>query len=395
MKLKVCFALFIVFILLVGCSSNEEYSGNDVPSDISEENYEKFVEEYETYEERVRESDGEYLSSDSERGLATDLYDIAWESRKKVDNGEDAILTTTEDELLDNFTTLYALKENEDTAYMFINDTKYDEPSEYAIILEENIIDTLELDKNSITAEMVNGDNDFADNNDTSEANEELNPDYEPEFFNPTEWDNCINSQAYTVEECIDIDEYYASEEGQRELQEAEKQQEEELEADIQEEVELEERHQREMENEEKQQQIDDIYGSQDDSEVEEEITEPEYNKVEGLESTLQSISDLLYEVQSINSDALALEISEEDADETIRLLSEETESLSSIIDNPEANNHLGEDGMENIEKIISSLEEVIASEDLVIDDPMSTQNIQAAEATVSDAISIIGIISY
>ncbi|WP_368900882.1 hypothetical protein [Oceanobacillus oncorhynchi] len=239
MKIKSCIMLFVAVIMLTGCSSNKSDNSsnnkvnNDVPTDISEENHNKLIKEYETYEERVRASDGQHLNNDSDRGFVTDLAELSWEDRKGVENGEESIFTNVETELIDNFTVLYGLKQDEETAFMFTNNTKYDNPVEYAISLEESIIDTLELDKNSITDEIVNGsgltDNGDTNNEDstsgtggTSKPNDEINLDYEPEYLTQEEWDECVQGNVYTLGECIDYDQYYANGDGRIELAEVE-----------------------------------------------------------------------------------------------------------------------------------------------------------------------------
>lgn len=55
----------------------------------------------------------------------------------------------------------------------------------------------------------------------TSESNEEKSEapelDYQPEYMSETEWEECIQSNVYTEEECISIDQYYSSGEGVKE----------------------------------------------------------------------------------------------------------------------------------------------------------------------------------
>ncbi len=165
MKVKDLLLLFIFSILLVGCSSNA--TDSNMSSDISEENYKKLVKEYEAYEERVRESEGQYLNSNSERGFVTDLVEKSWEDEKRIENGKESIFTETENELIDNFVILYGLKQDEETAYMFTHSTEYDNPIDYAINLEENITGKLGLDKDSITAELVS-DSSLAENEPTA-----------------------------------------------------------------------------------------------------------------------------------------------------------------------------------------------------------------------------------
>ncbi|WP_273854056.1 hypothetical protein [Guptibacillus spartinae] len=163
--------------------------------------------------------------------------------------------------------------------------------------------------------------------------------------------------------------------------------------------------------DDENEQIIDDIYGdeSEDSSENEEpgssqdqegtsslqedKDDEIQWDKVEGLEATLQDISDLLNQVQSINSDALSLDLNEKSAQDTIEVLNTEKDKLNSILRDSETKNNLGDNGTNDIEGIISSLEEVVEIEEQVLSDPMSTHNIRVAESVVDDAMFNIDVL--
>src|SRR5699024_9292450 len=84
------------------------------------------------------------------------------------------------------------------------------------------------LSHSDITNIFRNGPRTKIDVDKKSETTEETEPNtttdkdkdestYEPEYMDQEEWETCVNSSAYSVEECKDFDKYYAHGEGQNE----------------------------------------------------------------------------------------------------------------------------------------------------------------------------------
>ncbi|MFD1415385.1 hypothetical protein [Oceanobacillus jeddahense] len=161
MRVKMGLILFITFLLLVGC--NSDASGkNTVPDDMSKEYYDDFVKSYELYEERAQEHNGSFVDDNGNEidfddlFIDEDLIRLGVESDNKIDRGEEPILNETELQLVNDIISLYWLKGNDESSIEFAMRDHFDSetPEEHAIKLEERVIDILELDKDSITAEL-------------------------------------------------------------------------------------------------------------------------------------------------------------------------------------------------------------------------------------------------
>jgi hypothetical protein len=164
MKVKNRFLLLFVVIILSAC--NKAPSGS-IPEDISKKNYKVFVESYELYEERVKEYDGQFVDANGEliefdeEGIFTDssILKVAWEDRKRKENGEKGVLTEKEVQLKDDFMSLYFIKQidyfTKELKQMAIDkNPEYADPVQAAINLEKKIINTLELEKKPVTAKL-------------------------------------------------------------------------------------------------------------------------------------------------------------------------------------------------------------------------------------------------
>lgn len=231
MKVKNVFLLIIIISVLSGCSIIP--SGNSIPEDISKEHYKVFVKAYELYEERVQEYSGEFIDANgeiidfSEENIFndSDILEVDWEDTKRKENGEVGLLTGKEDKLIGDFLSLYWIKQldylPDDLKQMSIEtNPEYSDPIQAAIDLEENVIDMLELDKESITAKLETEVRSINESGADERNSEKLETEYEPEYMTQEEWESCINSDVYPEEECIDIDQYYANGEGQEEISE-------------------------------------------------------------------------------------------------------------------------------------------------------------------------------
>lgn len=154
--------LVIVIFILSGC--NTLSSSSNSPEGISDEYYKMFIESYELYEERVQEYNGRFVDSNgeiidfSEKGVFTDpILEVAWEDRKRKENGEKGVLTEKEDQLISDFMSLYFIKQldsmNEELKQTVIgNQPEYSDPLKAAIDLEKKVMKTLEIKRDPITA---------------------------------------------------------------------------------------------------------------------------------------------------------------------------------------------------------------------------------------------------
>lgn len=154
--------LVIVIFILSGC--NTPSSSSNSPEGISDEYYKMFIESYELYEERVQEYNGRFVDSNgeiidfSEKGVFTDpILEVAWEDRKRKENGEKGVLTEKEDQLISDFMSLYFIKQldsmNEELKQTVIgNQPEYSDPLKAAIDLEKKVMKTLEIKRDSVTA---------------------------------------------------------------------------------------------------------------------------------------------------------------------------------------------------------------------------------------------------
>ncbi|MGP9043983.1 hypothetical protein [Cytobacillus kochii] len=162
MKLKNNMLLVIVIFILSGCNTPSSISNS--PEGISDEYYKMFIESYELYEERVQEYNGRFVDSNgeiidfSEKGVFTDpILEVAWEDRKRKENGEKGVLTEKEDQLISDFMSLYFIKQldsmNEELKQTVIgNQPEYSDPLKAAIDLEKKVMKTLEIKRDSVTA---------------------------------------------------------------------------------------------------------------------------------------------------------------------------------------------------------------------------------------------------
>lgn len=223
--------VLIVCTILIGCNTSS--SESSIPEDISNENYKTFVESYELYEERVQQYNGQFVHENgelidfSEHGMFedTDLLEVVREHTEKIENGEEGILTKIEDELIHEFISLYFIKQidylTEDMKQMAIKtNPEYDDPMQTAISLEKKIIQTLKLEKEPVTATLQAEENSLNSKDSSERDPEELEQAYEPEYMSEAEWGTCIESEAYSIEECKNIDQYYTNGDGKRELEE-------------------------------------------------------------------------------------------------------------------------------------------------------------------------------
>ncbi len=237
MRLRNYVLLFMMIFILSSCSNTEsEIEG------ISKKYYDTFVDGYKLYEERMQKHNGQFVDSNGEAidffhiGIFenSDITEVAEEDMRRIEAGKDTVLTEKEIQLREDFLTLYFLN---GLNYLFPDDMKksiiemnpeYADPIEATIELEKKIIDTLKLDKESIT-ESLQTETKWSGIY-TSEAAEETaineysvayvladaidngeyyEREYESEYMNPNELESCVKSEVYTKEECIDIKHLY------------------------------------------------------------------------------------------------------------------------------------------------------------------------------------------
>ena len=132
---------------------------------ISKKYYDTFVNGYELYEERMEKHNGQFVDANGEAidffhiGIFenSDITEVAAEDMRRKEAGQDTVLTKKETQLREDFLTLYFLN---GLMYLYPDDMKeeiiemkpeYANPIEATIELEKKIIDTLALDKESIT----------------------------------------------------------------------------------------------------------------------------------------------------------------------------------------------------------------------------------------------------
>ncbi|QSF36386.1 hypothetical protein ICR95_28235 (plasmid) [Priestia megaterium] len=169
MKVKSSILLFIILTILSGC--NVVSSGSNTPKDISKEHYKTFVKSYKLYEERVQQYNGQFVDEKGElidfkeKGIFpdSDILGIAWEDKKRKEKGEKGVLTNKENEIINDFLSLYFIKQldfmTEDLKQMSISkNPEYANPVQAAINLEQKVIDILELEKEPVTASLKEND---------------------------------------------------------------------------------------------------------------------------------------------------------------------------------------------------------------------------------------------
>src|SRR5699024_2095804 len=71
-----------------------------------------------------------------------------------------------------------------------------------------------------VTATLQAEENSLNSKDSSERGSEELEQAYEPEYMSEAEWGTCIESEAYSIEECKNIDQYYTNGDGKRELEE-------------------------------------------------------------------------------------------------------------------------------------------------------------------------------
>lgn len=162
MRLRNYVLLFMMIFILSSCSNTEsEIEG------ISKKYYDTFVNSYKLYEERMQKHNGQFVDSNGDIidffhiGVFedSDIVEVSKEDSKRKVNGEDTVLTEKEAQLKDDFLSLYFLNHLEffpdDMRKSIIEMTpEYADSIEATIKLEEKIIDTLKLDKKSITESL-------------------------------------------------------------------------------------------------------------------------------------------------------------------------------------------------------------------------------------------------
>ncbi|MDQ1000375.1 hypothetical protein QFZ28_000775 [Neobacillus niacini] len=329
--------LFIVITILSGCS------GSSIPEDISKEYYKMFVESYELYEERVQRYNGQFVDDNGElidfgeEGIFVDssIMEAAWEDRKRKENGEEGILTEKEEQLKNDFIALYLIKQLD----FMTEDLKQ-------MLMNEN-----------------------------------------PEYSDPLQ--AAINLEKKVIHtlklgkkpvtaSLITEDKVDPNGEGQKEFNEENQ--------DRYQGVPKEEKGKGSTPEE-----------SPPIQENEPSSTEPEWDKEEYLFPILQNISDSLTQLRQINAAALSLDLNEARANQTLELLETYKIDLGYILDDPETNQFLNDKEFNKINHIIAEIDEVIHTEQVMINNP-STQNIRIAESVVEgaqgtiDAIVITGI---
>lgn len=248
-------SIIIVLLILSGCTTgaSEENKNEKLSNDtnISDKYYNDFVSMYETYEENIEKFDGDFVNENNELedmgeegtfGDKGSIYEDAFEHEKRLEDGEEGLLNEAEDDLITDFTTLSILK-TYDSSYREMNENFWDNHPELerenleasSIQVEEKIIETLALDKESITAVLaeeastaeVQEDEPQNTQGSSSEREsdretEENASEYTTQYMSEQEFIECVEGEAYTEQECIDYDTYYASEEGQKELESTE-----------------------------------------------------------------------------------------------------------------------------------------------------------------------------
>ncbi|WP_106496288.1 hypothetical protein [Lentibacillus sp. Marseille-P4043] len=90
MKLKKYILLLILIFIFSGCHNS------NIPEGFSKEYYNDFVKSYELYEKRVKKYDGKFVDDNGElidfEGdifKDSDLLEVAWEDRKRKEDGKD------------------------------------------------------------------------------------------------------------------------------------------------------------------------------------------------------------------------------------------------------------------------------------------------------------------
>lgn len=165
MRIKKSILLFALITILSGCNDKSDVGNSE--DGISTEHKKDFIEGYETYEERVNQYDGNFIDQNGELiefndGIfpQSDLLELAWEDRKRSEDGEEVVLSEKESQLITDFLSLYELKKfdyfTEDIKQKMIEENpEYANPLQASINLEEKIIDTLELDKEAVTTNLL------------------------------------------------------------------------------------------------------------------------------------------------------------------------------------------------------------------------------------------------
>lgn len=267
-------------VILSGCGLNPFASGDETPegvdTEIREKYYEDFVAMYETYEGNVKKHDGSFIDENGEyynfeEGVFGDqgnIIDDATTDAMEENEGEDAILSEAEDELYSDLHTASFLRgfdamTEELKQRFWDNNTEFEEGNvQQALIdVESDIINTLDLDRESIelvraqeeeavaqeeaeeeakqeqekqaraekeaeeaqeqaaqeTAEAPSNadiEGEVSQNNNNSE---DVN--YDPDYMGDREWNSC--QDAYSMNECISYDQSYAYGDGREEIMSA------------------------------------------------------------------------------------------------------------------------------------------------------------------------------
>lgn len=162
MKVKISILLMMAMTIISGC--NLASSESNIPEDFSKKYYQMFVDSYELYEERVQENNGQFVDANGEpiefgAEIFTDpdMMEKIWEDTKKKLDGKKGLFTETERLLIHDFVSLYFAKQagSWDESFkeaVYATEPEYADPIQVAIDLEQNIINTLELEKEPITA---------------------------------------------------------------------------------------------------------------------------------------------------------------------------------------------------------------------------------------------------
>lgn len=248
MKKSVSYIIVAIFLLITGCGgkSDNNSANTNIPEGFSEDVYHTLVEEYETYEQIIEEN-GSLVDEKNERidetsdGQQLNLQPYSehfFEDSKARDEGntEDIVLSEAETKTLDLFIGLNVLSnaptlEDDETRKMLeYNNGDPKSIEQQQIEAEQDIIDILELDKESISLAMQDSNtssesaSEGSTNEENSNANDENASSYEPEYMPQEEWEACVSSEAYSEEECIEADQYYANGDGEQESEESESQ---------------------------------------------------------------------------------------------------------------------------------------------------------------------------
>lgn len=320
--------------------------GDDVPDGISKEHYKEFVDSYELYEERVEKYNGavifdvgmEDFDGDEEL-LVGDIRENAAEDRGKRENGEKGIFTEKEKQLYDDFNTLYSVKGAFQTLDKELNletpKEKYGDPIQASIDLEKRIIDNLELDKKSITAELQEEQADDSQDADKKEKNRESEQPDDKERRQE-------NEDPHSKPDINDgIDDNHSFEKP---------------------------------------------YESEDDSET-------DWDETEFLNESLEQMNEALNEVQNINDELMSFELDEDNAKDKLQDLERIMGELEEMTQDPEDNDHLDKEEIEDINHILKGSEEIIDKEEQLIEesqnnDVVSTDTIRKIQSDISDMIS-------